>query len=74
MEQSKINVVLFLFRVNEWHKDFDVESCPEVDEEALPPKPNVVAITKVTDFIKATNDAFGGNQRLQQALLDQVGI
>ncbi len=54
--------------MSEWHRDFDVESCPEVEEEALPPKPEVVNPTG-SDLLSATG--VENNSRLQQALKDQ---
>ncbi len=50
-----------------------MEECPEVDEDDFPPKPEVgPRLEKAADFISAVNDKFGGNKRLEQAILDQV--
>lgn len=56
--------------VSRWHDDFDVESCPDVDCEDLPEKPDVVKLTKATDVISATQDLFGVNKRLEKAMAD----
>ena len=53
-------------------KDFDVESCPDVDCEDLPEKPDVVKLTKATDVISATQDLFGVNKRLEKAMADYM--
>jgi hypothetical protein len=59
---------MYLCRLCSWHPDFELDSCPEVAEEDLPPKPLVHKMTAVGDVIKATNEAFGVNRRLEEAL------
>lgn len=55
-------------KLKRWHKMFDVESCPDVDMTPLPPKPDVVKITKASEVLTAKRDLFGINSRLENAL------
>ncbi len=53
-----------------WHKDFDVEACPEAETADLPAQPDTVRLTKASDVIDATQKLFGVNKRLEKALND----
>ncbi len=51
-----------------WHRDFDVETCPEVECAELPGKPGGLGPTTASDVIRATQDLFGVNKRLEEAM------
>ena len=56
-----------------WHRDFVVDDCPDVDMVALPEKPNVVRLSSAAAVFAATQRGLGGvNKRLEEALKEQA--
>ena len=48
----KDNGIFFNAAVTSWHKDFDVESLPDVDMLDFPPKPHVDKVTTAQEMIQ----------------------
>jgi len=52
-----------------WHRDFDVDACPEIPQEEFPPKPNVEKLLTAKQVLEKAEQLFNLNPRLSEALV-----
>eukprot|EP00088_Acartia_fossae_P060360 TRINITY_DN7226_c0_g1_i4.p1 TRINITY_DN7226_c0_g1~~TRINITY_DN7226_c0_g1_i4.p1 ORF type:complete len:720 (+),score=223.47 TRINITY_DN7226_c0_g1_i4:51-2162(+) len=55
-------------KLTRWHKDFDVESCSEVDTVELPEKPQVEKMVSAQQVLEKANQIFNLNPKLGESL------
>jgi len=64
-------------KLTKWHRDFDVDICPEIDEEVLPTKPVLERLTTASEVLEKARDIFDINPKLSDALVnvaDKVAV
>ncbi|XP_058464638.1 DNA replication factor Cdt1 isoform X2 [Malaya genurostris] len=51
-----------------WHPDFNLESCPDIDQAELPQPPNVERFSSAKDVLSAARNLFNCNTAMERAL------
>lgn len=57
-------------KITKWHRDFEVDLCPEIDEEALPVEPVLQRLTSASEVLEKARDLFDINPKLSGALVN----
>jgi len=65
---TKIGIQVDDDKVQKFHKDFDVDSCPPVPQAELPPKPEVEKYASAAEVLEKARDLFEANPKVAAAM------
>ncbi|KAK0072689.1 hypothetical protein PV326_014198, partial [Microctonus aethiopoides] len=55
-------------KITRWHPEFDVETCPAIENSELPQPPNVERASSAQDVLERAKSLFNCNTRMEKAL------
>ncbi|KAK0168255.1 hypothetical protein PV327_002079 [Microctonus hyperodae] len=55
-------------KITRWHPEFDVETCPAIENAELPQPPNVERASSAQDVLERAKSLFNCNTRMEKAL------